>query len=391
MYKIGNDPVANKKIKIHHFYSFRVHHISTRNRLYIITLSESFDMGNEQFGTVDAVSRLGVDQRHAILGGKPTLQNVVAGIKAGKYKNILILCGAGISVSAGIPDFRSPKSGLYHNLQKYNLPTPESIFELKFFKSNPVPFFQLSREIYPSLFSPTPTHRFFELLEKKDMLLRVYTQNIDTLERLTGLSGSKIVECHGSYASNTCVECKETYSQEWMKGKLFGPEGVREEVPHCQMCGSGVVKPDITFFGEDLPQRFGKLIKPDLEKCDLLFVIGTSLQVFPVAGIVDKVSTGTPRVLINRDMVHTANCTGQKDDYGVEVETGDDGQFLVSTDGFWLGDEKLEKHNYRDVFLSGNCDDSIYKICDMLGWRDDLDVLVEAPEAGEGGGGVWRS
>ena len=70
MYKIGNDPVANKKIKIHHFYSFRVHHISTRNRLYIITLSESFDLGNEQFGTVDAVSRLGVDQRHAILGGK---------------------------------------------------------------------------------------------------------------------------------------------------------------------------------------------------------------------------------------------------------------------------------------------------------------------------------
>ena len=107
-----------------------------------------------------------------------------------------------------------------------------------------------------------------------------------------------------------------------------------------------------------------------------MFVIGTSLQVFPVAGIVDKVSNTTPRVLINRDMVHTANCTGQKDDYGKNVKHGEDGQFLVSTDGFWWGDKELEKHNYRDVFLSGNCDDSICNICDLLGWREEFNTLI---------------
>ena len=343
-------------------------------------------MGNEQFGSIDSVSGLTEVERKSILGGpgRPNLEKVVQGIKGGKYKNIIVLCGAGISVSAGIPDFRSPKTGLYHNLQKYDLPDPQSIFELGFFRKNPVPFFTLAREIYPSLFTPTPTHRFLELLDKKGLLLRVYTQNIDTLERLTGIREDKIVECHGSFASNTCQGCQKVYPQSWMKYKLFECPKVSQDeegIPYCDDCGA-VVKPDITFFGEDLPEIFTRRLKPDLKVCDLLFVIGTSLQVFPVAGIVDQVPKTCPRVLINREMVHTANCTGQIADDGSLIgalentANGVENELVVSEDGFWWGSETLEAANYRDVFCPGDSDDTIREICTQLGWADDLAALV---------------
>lgn len=79
-------------------------------------------------------------------------------------------------VAAGIPDFRSPGSGLYDNLQKYNLPYPQAIFELNFFRENPKPFFVLAKELYPGTFKPTPGHYFIRLLQDKGLLLRHYTQ-----------------------------------------------------------------------------------------------------------------------------------------------------------------------------------------------------------------------
>lgn len=80
--------------------------------------------------------------------------------------------------AAGIPDFRSPGFGLYHNLQKYNLPDPQDIFEIEFFKNNPKPFFTLAKEMYPGTFKPTVCHYFIRLLEEKGLLLRHYTQVI---------------------------------------------------------------------------------------------------------------------------------------------------------------------------------------------------------------------
>jgi len=99
-----------------------------------------------------------------------------------KVHNIIILTGAGISTSAGIPDFRSPKTGLYANLQKYNLPYPEAIFDINYFKQNPKPFFELAKELFTGNYQPTSTHRFIRLLEEEGKLLRNYTQNIDGLE-----------------------------------------------------------------------------------------------------------------------------------------------------------------------------------------------------------------
>lgn len=138
-------------------------------------------------------------------------------IKDGKAKNIVVLVsrfvvrdesmeltlvktGAGISTSAGIPDFRSPETGLYANLERLNLPHPEAVFELSFFRENPLPFYTLAQELYPGKYRPTITHSFIHLLHKKGLLLKLFTQNIDCLEREAGVPGDKIIEAHGSFA-----------------------------------------------------------------------------------------------------------------------------------------------------------------------------------------------
>ena len=124
-------------------------------------------------------------------------------------------------LAAGIPDFRSPKSGLYNNLQKYNLPHPQAIFEIDFFKKDPEPFFVLAKELLPEGFKPTPSHYFIRLLCEKGLLLRHYTQNVDTLERVAGLPQEKLVEAHGTFYTSRCLECKAPHEFEWMKGNFL--------------------------------------------------------------------------------------------------------------------------------------------------------------------------
>ncbi len=152
------------------------------------------------------------------------LDGIVSYIKSGKAKKIVTMAGAGISTSAGIPDFRSPGTGLYDNLQEYNLPDPQAVFDISFFRGNPAPFYKLAKSLYPeeSKFKPTPCHHFIKLLADKGLLLRHYTQNIDTLERLAGLSDELLIEAHGTFHSAHCTDnsCKKEYSQEWVKGEL---------------------------------------------------------------------------------------------------------------------------------------------------------------------------
>lgn len=114
-------------------------------------------------------------------------------------KRIVVMTGAGISTSAGIPDFRSPDTGLYANLARLNLPYPEAVFDISFFRENPKPFYVLAKELYPGKFYPTVAHAFIALLEEKLMLEMLFTQNIDCLERRAGVPDNKIVEAHGEF------------------------------------------------------------------------------------------------------------------------------------------------------------------------------------------------
>ncbi|KAF8956510.1 DHS-like NAD/FAD-binding domain-containing protein [Flammula alnicola] len=228
-----------------------------------------------------------------------------------------------VSTSAGIPDFRSPETG------KLNLPHPEAVFEINFFRKNPVPFYTLAHELYPGKFRPTITHSFIRLLAEKSLLHTCFTQNIDTLERRAGVPGEKIIEAHGSFATQRCIVCRRPFDDEKMKEHID-----QKKIAKCEVCG-GYVKPDIVFFGEDLPPNFIHSI-PNLRKADLLIVMGTSLTVHPFASLAGMVDDSCPRVLINLDLVG---------DFGSRAD---------------------------DVILLGKCDDIVKDLCKELGWEEEL-------------------
>ncbi|KAK7103643.1 NAD-dependent protein deacetylase sirtuin-2-like [Littorina saxatilis] len=288
-----------------------------------------------------------------------TFEGVCRYMRSGKCKNIITMVGAGISTSAGIPDFRSPGTGLYDNLHQYNLPHPQAIFMIDFFKGNPKPFFVLAKELYPGSFKPTICHYFIKLLNEKGLLLRHYTQNIDTLERVSALPLDKLVEAHGTFQTSHCLECGAEYSLPWMKEKIFA-----DEIPTCteEDC-VGVIKPDIVFFGESLPDRFSECVAKDMKQCDLLIIMGTSLVVQPFASLANRVSRSIPRLYINLEK------TTPEDDMMAMLMGGGGGFRFDAED------------NVRDVYQQATCDTGCSAMADLLGWGDELRELVEKEHA----------
>ncbi|ORZ33198.1 DHS-like NAD/FAD-binding domain-containing protein, partial [Catenaria anguillulae PL171] len=264
-----------------------------------------------------------------------------------EVKKIVVAAGAGISTAAGIPDFRTPGTGLYDNLQKYDLPEPEDIFCLEYFAENPKPFFHLAKELYPGTFKPTRTHFFLTLLSRRSLLHTLLTQNIDTLETLAGVPAHKIVHAHGSFATASCTSCRASHPPDHVRRAIFA-----SLVPECTQCSQGVVKPDIVFFGEALPEAFFKAMQSQVPEADLLLVLGTSLKVAPFNMVVDEVGVRVPRVLINRERVGECKHPGRGLDF----------------------DGKYQKFR-RDVFVGESCDDAIEQLVERLGWTKDLDEV----------------
>ncbi|WP_319561013.1 Sir2 family NAD-dependent protein deacetylase [Marispirochaeta sp.] len=205
---------------------------------------------------------------------------------------ILAVTGAGISTSSGIIDFRSP-GGLYDvAVQRYDLPYPEAIFDINYFKRDPAPFFKLSSDLLLADIEPSLCHRFLAALEKNGQILHIITQNIDMLHEKAG--SAKVVECHGSYRRGYCISCGQIFLY-----RDFSESLLRGDVPKCPSCG-GIIKPDVVFFGEMLPDDFMQIYhaKPS---ADLLLVLGTSLTVQPVAGFALDYAPRVPSVLVTRD------------------------------------------------------------------------------------------
>lgn len=231
---------------------------------------------------------------------------------------------------------------------------PEDIFTLDYFRQNPAAFYELAKEIWPGSYAPTLCHRFIKTLDAKGMLLRCYTQNIDSLECQAGLPKDKLVAAHGNFDEahviDTCPELLVDISE--LKAALdngqTGWECLREEK-------GGLVKPKIVFFGEPLPERFVQLHGQDLSSCDLLLVFGTSLSVAPFCDLLSKANPSAPRLLVNRDPV------------GLCEE-------LLGGFRFHL---KAEGANWRDVFYQGEVDDGVAALVAALGWVSDLEILEE--------------
>jgi len=189
---------------------------------------------------------------------------------------ITVLTGAGISTNAGIPDFRGP-NGIY-STGKYD---PDRTFGLRFFLEDPLPFYNFARDFLGVLEKAKPTyaHRFFAKLEGDGKVKAVITQNIDGLHQKAG--SKNVIELHGGFQRSFCLQCGKEYGFEEMKTKIF-----KEKVPHCDDCG-GLIKPDIVFFGEQV-KDFSKA-EEFVYKSDLVFVVGSSLAIYPAAMLVDFV------------------------------------------------------------------------------------------------------
>ncbi|KAF5870134.1 putative chromatin regulatory protein sir2 protein [Botrytis fragariae] len=277
-------------------------------------------------------------------------------------KKIIVITGAGISTSLGIPDFRSA-NGLYAQFGHLNLDDPQEIFNINKFKEDPSIFFGVAKAILPEIVRYSPTHQFIALLQRKGKLLTNYTQNIDNIEDLAGIIPEKVIHCHGSFATATCQVCGHQ-----VEGEKIFDEIKAGKIPRCKRANCppssqstrkrkrisvggkkkkngqysddnesddipepGIMKPDITFFGENLPDVFSdRLSKHDRDQVDLVITIGTSLKVAPVSEVVPYLPSHVPQIQINRDPIG---------------------------------------HLAFDIDLVGECDVVVSKICKELGWE----------------------
>jgi len=200
-------------------------------------------------------------------------------------KRIVFFGRAGVSTESGIPDFRSV-DGLYS--QKFDYP-PEQIISHSFYRRDPAYFFRFYREkMLPLGFEPNITHRKLAQWEAEGKLLGVVTQNIDGLHQKAG--SRKVYELHGSVLRNYCVKCGKFHSAEFVKD--------HPDVPRCD-CG-GIVKPDVVLYEEALDGNTIEGAVCAIQNADMMIVAGTSLTVYPAAGLVNYYR-GNRLVLINRD------------------------------------------------------------------------------------------
>ena len=198
--------------------------------------------------------------------------------------NIVFFGGAGVSTESGIPDFRST-DGLYH--QQYDYP-PETILSHTFFMKKPEEFFRFYRDKMLALDAkPNPAHYKLAEWERQGKLKAVITQNIDGLHQAAG--STKVLELHGSVLRNYCMKCGRFYDARFVQEQ--------EGIPRCS-CG-GMIKPDVVLYEESLNMQIMQEAVDYIRQADVLIVGGTSLVVYPAAGLIDYYR-GNKLVLINR-------------------------------------------------------------------------------------------
>lgn len=201
--------------------------------------------------------------------------------------NILFFTGAGVSTDSGIPDFRS-QDGLYH--QKYKYP-PEEIVSHSFFISKPKEFYEFYKDKMLNLEAkPNYTHKFIAELEQKGKSLGVVTQNVDGLHQKAG--SKHVYELHGSVLRNYCTKCGKKFDASYIANA--------KDIPYCDKCG-GLVRPDVVLYEEGLDQNILNGAVEAIQKADALIVLGTSLVVYPAAGLV-RYFYGDNLVLINKSV-----------------------------------------------------------------------------------------
>lgn len=205
--------------------------------------------------------------------------------------NIVAFTGAGVSTASGIPDFRSPTSGLWDNAD------PMAIASLSSFRQDPMPFFNWVRPLLATLIQaqPNETHKILAQLEKNHHLKAIITQNIDGLHQQAG--NTRVHEIHGHFRTATCAHCFKQYDALPLV-ETFQKSG---KIPYCDCQKRGsVIKPDVILFGEQLPIQVVNAANSDAMKSDLMLVLGSSLRVAPANHIpLQAVEYGSRLIIIN--------------------------------------------------------------------------------------------
>ncbi len=202
-----------------------------------------------------------------------------------KFENIVFFGGAGVSTESGIPDFRSV-DGLYN--QQYDYP-PETILSHTFFMNNPQEFYRFYQaKMLCDTAKPNAAHRKLAELEQTGKLKAVITQNIDNLHQMAG--SRNVLELHGSVHRNHCMKCGKFYDFAYMKNS--------QGVPKCQECG-GTIKPDVVLYEEGLDNTTINRSVQAISAAQVLIIGGTSLAVYPAAGLIDYFQ-GKKLIVINK-------------------------------------------------------------------------------------------
>ena len=266
-------------------------------------------------------------------------QEIVEGLKNNQFSKIMFITGAGISTAAGIPDFRS-KDGCFAQVQKkYNLSYPEQLFQLSSFKKNPKPFYDFCKGFNIDNCKPTKTHLFMGYLCKKNIVKKIYTQNVDGLELKAGVPLDKMVFAHGKITEAACPTCSKEYDINVLRDEYV----MKDKIMYCTLCKTPI-KPKVIFYGESLPLSFiWNFIC--IFGCDLAFIMGSSLQVIPFNQLPGKLPSGAWRVFVNKERVY---------------------------DIF-----NFEDVYSKDLFLEGYTDNIIEQLVKDVGWENDFNNYCE--------------
>jgi len=220
----------------------------------------------------------------------PTLELIkYAAELLAKSRHAVVLTGAGLSTPSGIPDFRSEGTGLWSRDE------PLEVASLSTFRTAPEQFFRWFHPLASQIFNahPNAAHHVIAELEQKGRIQAVITQNIDMLHQKAG--SQQVIEMHGTLRTLSCTQC---YRQQGYQAYLpaFIESGV---IPHCPACGA-ILKPDVILFGEQLPQKAWFEAQREARNCDLMVVVGSSLEVLPVAGLpMQAIDRGAHLIIIN--------------------------------------------------------------------------------------------